>query len=507
LTIEMQNNTEFRDSLGRLAFIGAMVGVSVFAARVLRFSGAVVSTLVKRHGHGWLARLRFIWYPLAVGVPLFLAVLDALGYYYTALAFERRLEATAWLVIGLIVANALLLRWLSVAHRRLAFEEAKRKRDAEQEERGAQKSEGDITEPGVDGEPMISEEMEIGLAQIDEHTRALLRTAMLFSALLGLWAIWAEVLPALNFMGNIHLWSYGTEVDGVTKTLPITLSNLTVSIVVAAITIVAARNLPGVLEITLLRWLRMDSGTRYALRTICRYAITAIGVIIAFSTIGVSWSSLKWLVAALGVGLGFGLQEIVANFVCGLIVLFERPYRIGDVVTVGDISGKVTRIRIRATTITNWDRQELIVPNKEFITGRLINWSLSDKITRITVPVGIAYGSDTDLAERLLMKVARENPMVLDEPEPTAVFVGFGDNSLNFELRVFVGRLGDRVPTGHQLHQAIDREFRQAGISISFPQRDVHLDTAGPLDVRLVSGQATSEQPKLRPRSVDRGSS
>jgi potassium efflux system protein len=122
---------------------------------------------------------------------------------------------------------------------------------------------------------------------------------------------------------------------------------------------------------------------------------------LAFNNIGFRWSSVQWLIAALGVGLGFGLQEIVANFICGLIVLFERPFKVGDTVTIGEVNGTVSRIRIRATTIVDWDRKELIVPNMEFITGQLINWSLSDPITRFIIPVGIAYGSDTELAEKL----------------------------------------------------------------------------------------------------------
>jgi len=191
-------------------------------------------------------------------------------------------------------------------------------------------------------------------------------------------------------------------------------------------------------------------------------------------------------VAAVSFGIGIGLQEIVANFVCGLIILFERPFRVGDVVTIGDQTGKVTRIQIRATTVTDWDRRELIVPNKEFITGKLINWSLSDPITRVVIPVGVAYGSDTQATEKLLLKIARENLMVLSQPEPSALFLGFGDNSLNFELRVFVTGLGNRLPATHHLHLAIEREFREAGINIAFPQRDIHLDTSGPLEVRLV---------------------
>jgi potassium efflux system protein len=478
-----------RELLAQIAFILAMIALSSYSAWVFRFSGDAVSHLARSHAEGWVLRLRFVWYPLAVGLPLTLGMLDAAGYTYAAIALSYRIRDTFLLFIGLKLAYDLFLRWLSIEGRRLATQE--RQWEIEKAVKGELTQEAEKKSPalGAEGEPITLKETESALIQIDEQTRSLLRTGITFSALLGLWAIWGSLLPALNVLGDVELWTYGADVEGVTKTLPVMLSDVIVGIIVAVITVAAARNLPGVLEITLLNRLPIDRGARYAFTTICRYAITGLGMIIALSNVGVSWSTMKWLVAALGVGLGFGLQEIVANFVCGLIVLFERPYRVGDMVTVGEINGTVTRIRIRATTITDWDRRELIVPNKEFITDRLINWSLSDPITRIVLPVGIVYGSDTELAEKLLMKVARENPSVLDHPEPSALFLEFGDNSLNFELRVFVEDPLKRFAITHQLHQAIDREFKKAGIVIAFPQRDVHLDTSQPLDIRMVPGQ------------------
>jgi potassium efflux system protein len=175
----------------------------------------------------------------------------------------------------------------------------------------------------------------------------------------------------------------------------------------------------------------------------------------------------------------------VANFISGLIILFERPIRVGDVVTVGDTDGVVTRIRIRATTIKNWENQELLVPNKEFITGRLLNWSLSDQTTRIKVPVGVAYGSDVQKAMQLMDQAAREHASVLGDPSPSVIFEAFGDNTLNLVLRCFVGTQNDRMPTITALHEAINRKFNDAGICIAFPQRDVHLDTSRPLDIRI----------------------
>ena len=193
------------------------------------------------------------------------------------------------------------------------------------------------------------------------------------------------------------------------------------------------------------------------------------------AAIGVGWSKVQWLVAAVTFGLGFGLQEIFANFVSGLIILFERPMRVGDVVTVSGVSGIVSRIRMRATTITDWDRKELIVPNKEFITGQLVNWTLSDRVLRIVFRVGVAYGSDTRLVHRLLLKAAAEHPSVLSDPPPQALFVAFADSTLAFELRVYVPGLEVYGAVQHELNTAIDSSFRTAGIEIAFPQCDVHV--------------------------------
>lgn len=479
--VHTQNEALYTDSLGRLALIALMLGFSVWAAYVLRISGEIVSMLIRRRPEGWLVRLRFIWYPLAMGVPLMLAVLAGMGYYYSAFALYVRLGETIVLILGLVLVKDLVLRWFSITQRRLIYDEIKRKKEAE-----AEKQEKAERSGHVGGEAVDIEEPEINLDQIYHKNRQLLRTIIFFSAAVGLWLIWSNVLPALNFLENVQLWSYSSEVDGVRKMVPITLANLMVAIMVTIVTVVAAKNLPGLLEIILLNWFPMDAGSRHAFSTVFNYAITALGIVIVFATIGIKWSSIQWLIAALSVGLGFGLQEVVANFICGLIVLFERPFRIGDTVTIADISGTVTRIRIRATTILDWDRKELIVPNKEFITGRLVNWSLSDNIIRVKVPIGIAYGSDTELAEKLLLKAAKASPLVLENPGPKAVFLGFGDNSLNFELRVFINNINDWIPMLHKLNQTVDREFRKAGVTISFPQRDVHLDQVGPLEVRVV---------------------
>jgi potassium efflux system protein len=206
----------------------------------------------------------------------------------------------------------------------------------------------------------------------------------------------------------------------------------------------------------------------------------------------------QWLAAAITVGLGFGLQEIVANFVSGVILLFEQPIRVGDTVTVGEKTGTVSRIRMRATTIVDWDRKELIIPNKEFVTGQIVNWTLTDTILRVAVPIGVAYGTDTGLVKRLLLETARSCAQVLEDPPPVVVFQQFGDSSLNFELRFFVPNVSSMLDVKTQVMERIHSTFREAGVEIPFPQRAVRVISDTP-PIRI-------EQPRAEQRGAGDGS-
>jgi potassium efflux system protein len=247
------------------------------------------------------------------------------------------------------------------------------------------------------------------------------------------------------------------------------------SALILAITYLAVQNLPGLLELAVLRTTTFDAGTRHAITTLCRYAVTAVGLTLLFNVLQVDWVKFGWLAAALSVGLGFGLQEVVANFVCGLILLFERPIRVGDVVTLESITGTVTKIQMRATTVTNWDRQDFVVPNKSLITGTILNWTLSAPLNRITIQVGVAYGSNTEKALQILLEAAADHPCVLEDPAPIASFEQFADSSLHLVLRAYLPDLDNRLRTISELHTEIDRRFAAAGIEIPFPQRDLHL--------------------------------
>ena len=185
-------------------------------------------------------------------------------------------------------------------------------------------------------------------------------------------------------------------------------------------------------------------------------------------------------------GLSFGLQDIFANFVSGIIILLERPIRIGDVVTVGGSSGRVTRIRIRSTTVTDWDRRELIVPNKAFLTEKIINWSLSDQMSRVVIDIGIGYGSNPAEAQELLLQIAKDSPLVLKDPVPSVVFEGFGAELIRFQIAGFRDLFEPRESCNSAQTRDFQRYSIKRAIEIPFAQRDVHLDTSGgPLEIRM----------------------
>ena len=190
------------------------------------------------------------------------------------------------------------------------------------------------------------------------------------------------------------MWKPTQIVDGKEFVITVTVRDLVEALVVIVLTSIATRNLPGLLEVGILRRFHVDAATRYAMTSVTRYLIVFTGVILGLSMLGLRWANLQWLAAGFSVGLGFGMQEIFANFISGLIVLFERPFRIGDIVSIGGVEGVVARIRTRATTIIDWDNKEVVVPNKSFITDRLVNWTLSDATTRLVIKLGIAYRND-----------------------------------------------------------------------------------------------------------------
>jgi potassium efflux system protein len=315
----------------------------------------------------------------------------------------------------------------------------------------------------------------VSLEDLATGLRRLSAYAVTILTLLSIAWVWDLDMALFRFLLGQSLWS----LDGQTPVTVGDVSEAAVAIVVGAL---AWRYMSTLFAVTIFPRMPDDPGVRFAVVTLCRYAVLGLATIAALGAIHLDLARIGVVLAALGVGLGFGLQEIVSNFVCGIILLLERPIRIGDVVTVAGTTGKVDRINIRATTIINSDNQSMIVPNREFITGNLVNWTLKDKILRVPIKIAVAYGTDPDRVVDLLLKIARQDPDVLLDPAPSAALESFGDSALNFGLYSFVPEPSLAGEVRHRLCTEVQRRFVEEGIVIPFPTHELHLNRV-PLDL------------------------
>ena len=221
---------------------------------------------------------------------------------------------------------------------------------------------------------------------------------------------------------------------------------------------------------------KVELGVRLAVGTIIRYGVLILGLIIVVQTVGINLSTITILAGALGIGIGFGLQNVTNNLVSGIIILFERPIKVGDRIQVGDVFGDVMRISMRSTTIVTNDNISVIVPNSEFISSTVINWSHNDRNVRFSIPVGVAYKGDPENVKQILLDVADKENGVLKNPEPVVLFKEFGNSSLNFNLLIWTSRY---ITTPgflkSKLYFEIFKKFRENNVEIPFPQRDLHV--------------------------------
>ncbi|MCB1875609.1 MAG: mechanosensitive ion channel family protein [Chromatiales bacterium] len=275
-------------------------------------------------------------------------------------------------------------------------------------------------------------------------------------------------------------------------------SKVLLGLLLFALLLTAARWLRDRLERQLQRRTRLDTGSRDAVVTISGYAGFGVAILVGMSLAGVNFANLAIVAGALSVGIGFGLQTIVNNFVSGIILLFERPIRPGDWIVVGSTEGLVKKVRVRATEIQTFDRSDVIVPNSELISGQVVNWTYRDPYGRVVCPVTVAYGTDIALVRKTLLEVAGKHPGVLSDgilPPPKALFRGFGDSALTFELRCFIRNVRERLDVQSDLLVAIDAAFRANGIEIPFPQRDVRVHLVDEKD-REALRKALPDQPQ-----------
>jgi small-conductance mechanosensitive channel len=219
---------------------------------------------------------------------------------------------------------------------------------------------------------------------------------------------------------------------------------------------------------------RLNDGAQFVILRLIHFVLVIVGILVALAAVDINLTSLAVVFGLIGVGIAFGLQNITSNFVSGIILLFERPVSVGEYIEVGGAIGKVHAINMRSTTIITLDNITLIVPNSQFIENTVTNWSVGDPKIRVTVSIGVAYGSDTELVNRILLKTAEDHSEVLSDPKPDVLFKEFGDSSLNFALRVWIPTPMGRLRITSDLNYAIDKAFRENNVTIPFPQQDVH---------------------------------
>lgn len=468
------------DALERIFFVASLLVVTESLYRLLLPGAGDLRGIISGSAK---SLLKFPWavFVVVVGIPLCLVALTIAGYYYSAFEICSRMQLIAWLVVALLVARGFFFRWFAVNHRRMRFDRARQRLRANASSDSADEQAAAAALPRVEDDGAE-------LDEVSDQTERFINSGLLIVGLACVVYVLADVARALEVLHDFRLWSTLVSVsvespqpDGTilstpqSQLLPVSLADLLVAIVIGLVTYTAARNVPGLLQMAVLERLPIHHSSRYAIRMVARYVIVVVGTVLALSWIRVGWDKVQWLAAALTVGLGFGLQEIFANFISGLIILFERPVRIGDVVTIGDVTGTVSRIQIRATTLTDWDRKEYIVPNREFVTGRLLNWTLTDSTNRIVLRVGVAYGTDTQMARDELVKAAGRVEEIMNDPPPLATLENFGDSTLDLVLRCYLPNLDNRLGVITQLHEAISAAFDAKDIEISFPQQDINV--------------------------------
>ncbi len=505
------------DLIERTLFVVAMIGFAYLIWQTFSPKTGIFADYLKTHERSWANQIAVLWFGLIVGIPVLLAILTILGYYFTAIQlFDRAFWSFVFALVVETIRES-LKRMILVRRRHVHIQAARRKHELQVQARREQlKSQSEGSAPLiVESVPELND-MQLDIDENAKQASKLVSLSMALMWAIGLWMIWTDVMPALQALDRIPVWNRDGELlaavsgnekspetsNGSTTTPVSAMPNPTSStetivssndpltevtyhdslvfIVIVILTVISARNLPSALEMVLLEQLPFDRSLRYAIKSVTSYAIVMIGIFLAFQALSIGWNNVQWLVTALTFGLAFGLQEIFANFVAGIILMFERPMRIGDLITVDDFTGTVTKIQTRATTIVNWDRKEYVIPNRDFITGRLVNWTLSDAINRIVVTVGVAYGSDVEKAKSILLDLCKQNPKIVDDPPPTVVFELFADSTLNITIRAFLDQIENRLLVIDDLHCRINAAFNEAGIVIAFPQRDLHISSVDP---------------------------
>ncbi len=416
----------------------------------------------------WLSGL------LIIVIPLTLLIMLALGYYYTVVKLVNRIAFSIYICLAYIIVSNTVRRTLFVAENRML----RKARENFMQNKLAIVDKGNhkVSLPSnLQKEQRRKKLDSLRLELINTKAFKLINVFLLCGTAIVLYLQWNDLAGVLNYLDTVYLWKDESFVNGVmVLNKALTLADILIALLVLVITVVLNRNLPALMErLFMLRPNPRFKSTSYTVRILSSYVIIALGVIFAAGALGISWDNLQWLVAALSVGLGFGLQEIFANFVSGIIILFERQIRVGDIVTLNGLSGTVNKIRIRATTIISFDNKEVMIPNREFITSALTNWSLSNTVTMLEFAIGVAYGTDMIKAKAILHDIVRSCRYLTPE-KPYKIYIKSLDAScVTIMCEVYVNEIGNRKPTYDYLSSETLRRFAVAGIEIPFNKLDV----------------------------------
>lgn len=405
-------------------------------------------------------------------IPFTLIVLMVLGYYYTTIYIVEHIIKSYLVALVWVFGRYFAYRFLTISSRRMAYRRLQDKREKIREQ---------ILEQGKTDPATVKEESRENKIKIATVNQQIFRMADLVAWVLlfiSLYAIWSDLLSVAYYLNGFVLWEQVETTAKGTVVESVTLLNVLRSALYVTITYALVKNIAGILEVTVFSRLKLSKGTPHTITAVLTYFIVTFGSISAFTSLGISWSKIQWIFTALSVGLGFGVREIFGSFVSGTILLFERPIRVGDKVTVGNFTGVINKIRLRSTTLQDDEHKEVVLPNQAFVTDRFINWTLNNTITRLQIALKISTDSDLTLVRELLFQAASEAPKVLQEPSPSVNLVGFGEGWIDHELNAYVAELDDRSEMRNFLYQRIDQLFKQHNIKIAFSQLDVHLHNA-----------------------------
>ena len=433
--------------VARLATAAALAILALVSARIFSPRRGVFAGVISRVPSGWLATLSPFLHVFLSAVPAVLAIAAVLGYQSTASFVLDDLLRSYAVVFAVAVGLSAFDR---VGH-------------------------GAIDRLTAHATAMDAEEE----ARFDRQVRSFGRLVAVVLAVGGLLWAWRDQVPALWSMASTAVWSVGgspaTATAPAVAATPVTVGDLLSFAAIAVLTVVVVRDLPGLLNVLVLRRFPIDRSLRYALVSLARNLLVLVGLVASLGALQIRWADVQWLAAGVTVGLGFGLQEVFANFVSGIILLTERPVRVGDLVSIGGSTGRVARISTRATTLIDFDNKDVVIPNKSLITEPITNWTLNDAVVRDVLRVGVAYGSDLELVTRTLEEAVTGVDGVLPAPAPRVFLAGFGASSIDFDVLFHVDAAGVVREVKHDVGLRVDGLLRERGIEIAFPQLDVHV--------------------------------